>query len=360
MSKLNSKRMKELEKIAIDKWPESFKSVEADFTSGAVDFLEYTVEKPLARIRSLRNVLRDEFVQRNDAIDCCLASLISGVPALLIGPPGVAKSMVIRQIKKYLGENAKNFEYLLTKFTTPEELFGAAKLEELKQGSFIRDTKGKIPEADLVFIDEVFRGSSQILNTLLTISNEKIFHNPDPVDIPLLSVIGATNSANKDPELEAFYDRFPIRLLMESVFEEYESEVGVNQNEVAKSLLQRSLAMAVESESKVDPKEMPVSDDFRLLGLYVRKYAAANYNNNPDFINIFLTLRKEMEYSDRTLSQVFQFGIAHSMLSEETNKPKDDKIKQIFKLTCDNVQHAARVQMLIDGISNIPGTDPAP
>ena len=129
--------MKELEKLAIDKWPESFKSAETDFTSGDVDFLEYTVEKPLERIRSLRDVLREEFVQRNEAIDCCLASLISGVPALLIGPPGVAKSMVIRQIKNHLGENAKNFEYLLTKFTTPEELFGAAKLEELKQGAGI-------------------------------------------------------------------------------------------------------------------------------------------------------------------------------------------------------------------------------
>jgi MoxR-like ATPase len=111
------------------------------------------------------------------------------------------------------------FEWLLSKHTTPEELFGPPDIKKLTDpGVFQRKTEGKLPKAQIAFLDEIFRGSSMILNTLLTVVNEKHFHDGKGYKaIPLLGIVGASNLPPAEPELEAFFDRFPIRVWLDSL-----------------------------------------------------------------------------------------------------------------------------------------------
>ena len=118
---------------------------------------------------------------------------------------------------------ARYFQWLLTKFTTPEELFGAVSLRGLENDEYRRVTSGKLPEAHIAFLDEVFKASSSILNTLLTIMNERIFYNgTEKVRIPLISLFGASNELpSEEDELEALYDRFLLRYVVDYIKEDF-------------------------------------------------------------------------------------------------------------------------------------------
>jgi MoxR-like ATPase len=119
-------------------------------------------------------------------------------------------------------EGAEYFQWLLTRFTTPEELFGAVSLRGLEEDDYRRVTDHKLPTAHVAFLDEVFKGSSSILNTLLAILNERHFHNGrEVVEVPLLGLIGATNELPDEDDLEALYDRFLVRLVVEPIREDF-------------------------------------------------------------------------------------------------------------------------------------------
>ena len=129
---------------------------------------------------------------------------------LLIGPPGTAKSALARAIAQAFSGNY--FERLLTKFSTPEELFGPVSPKALEQDKFSRVISGKLPEAEFAFVDEVFKANSAILNSLLTLVNERVFHNDGaPIKCPLVTMFGASNELPEGKELEALFDRFLLR-----------------------------------------------------------------------------------------------------------------------------------------------------
>jgi MoxR-like ATPase len=163
----------------------------------------------LANIQQLRQDLAARFPERRDAIDGCLAAVLAGEHVLLLGPPGTAKSALVRAIAQAFG--GVYFERLLTKFSTLEELFGPVSLKALEQDRYERVTAGKLPEAEICVIDEVFKASSAILNSLLTAMNERIFHNGVPIQMPLVSLFGASNELPEGKELEALFDRFLLR-----------------------------------------------------------------------------------------------------------------------------------------------------
>ena len=157
--------------------------------------------------------LATEYVERHEVIEALVAAVIARRHVVLIGPPGTAKSSLIRDLAAGLG-GLQFFSWLLTEFSVPEELFGPLDISALEQGQYRRLTGGKLPDAELAFIDEVFKAGPAILNTLLSVMQERLFYNDgQPTPVPLISLIGASNETpTGEQELEALWDRFTVRL----------------------------------------------------------------------------------------------------------------------------------------------------
>ena len=176
-----------------------------------------------AKLLEIQNHLNASLIGRDNIIKSALLALVAKENSLLIGPPGTAKSLLARRISQTLQSLSENehtyFEYLLTKFSTPEEIFGPLSISELKQDRFLRNTQGYLPTAQVAFLDEIFKASSSILNALLTILNERKYHNgTTSTNVPLISLIGASNELpTGQSELSALYDRFLIRCFVDYV-----------------------------------------------------------------------------------------------------------------------------------------------
>jgi len=164
------------------------------------------------KIANIITQLTKDVYEREEVIAVSLLASLAGENIFLYGPPGVAKSLISRRLSKVF--DTKNyFEHLMSKFTTPEEVFGPISISELKKDNYIRKVDNYLPTADFAFLDEIWKSSPAILNTLLTIINEKKFKNANKViDVPLKSLISASNEIpNEDEGLEALYDRFLVR-----------------------------------------------------------------------------------------------------------------------------------------------------
>lgn len=164
------------------------------------------------KLKMLIENLNIGLIGKENIIKTSLLSILSQENLILFGPPGTAKSEISRRISSVI-DTGNYFEYLLTKFTTPEEIFGPLSIKELKEDRFYRKTEGYLPTVQIGFLDEIFKANSSILNTLLTIMNEKVFHNGSKKETTdLISLIGASNEdPSNDLELSALYDRFLVR-----------------------------------------------------------------------------------------------------------------------------------------------------
>jgi len=159
----------------------------------------------------LRNALVASFPERAGVIDSTLCALLAGEHAFYLGPAGTGKSALARAIAQAFGK--VYFEHLLTKFTTPTEIFGEVNLPEWQAtGVYTRNTAGYAPEAEIWFLDEVWKGSSAIVNALLTALNERRFRNGGTLTaLPLLTCIAASNELPEGEGLDPIYDRFLVR-----------------------------------------------------------------------------------------------------------------------------------------------------
>lgn len=173
------------------------------------------------KIEDLIDHLNHGLVERKAAIKLVLLTVLAGENIVLVGPPGTGKSLIARRMAQALGDtkNGGYFEYLLTKFSTPEEIFGPLSISELKADRFRRNTAGYLPSVELAFMDEVFKASSSILNALLTILNERIYHNgAEAQHVSLRTLIAASNELpTGQEELAALYDRFLLRCFVDYV-----------------------------------------------------------------------------------------------------------------------------------------------
>lgn len=168
--------------------------------------------------------IKSSFIGKDEVIDLMGVALVGGENLFLLGPPGTAKSAIVQELGRRL--NCRVFDYLLTRFTEPNELFGPFDIRRLRDGDLVTNTEGMLPEAEFIFLDELLNANSAILNSLLMVLNERIFRRGrETIQIPALMVIGASNHLPEDETLGALFDRFLLRVRCDNVANERLSEV---------------------------------------------------------------------------------------------------------------------------------------
>lgn len=163
--------------------------------------------------------LKQAFVGKDEIIDLMGIALLARENLFLLGPPGTAKSALVRSLANRI--DGRVFDYLLTKFTEPNELFGPFDIRKLRDGELLTNTEGMLPEADFVFLDELLNANSSILNSLLMALNERIFRRGrETRALPALFFVGASNRLPEDEALNALFDRFLLRVRCDNVPDE--------------------------------------------------------------------------------------------------------------------------------------------
>jgi len=178
--------------------------------------LDAEVLRVAAKVRDVGRALDERYLDKNELVRLLLVTLVAGEHMLIVGPPGTAKSALVRHLARLI--DARYFEYLLTRFSEPNEIFGPIDIKAFREGTYVRRVEAMLPDADIVFLDEIFKSNSAILNSLLSILNERrFFTGSASIRVPLSSLYGATNEVPNDDALGAVFDRFLVRASSENL-----------------------------------------------------------------------------------------------------------------------------------------------
>lgn len=236
----------------------------------------------LERFKQLLGEMNRGIYEKETEISLSLLAALAGESIILLGPPGVAKSMVARQLKTAFGD-AQSFEYLMSRFSTPDEIFGPVSIQKLKSSdTYERAMEGYLPTADVVFLDEIWKAGPAIQNTLLTVINEKIFRNGNrEMHLPLKLLVAASNELPAKGEgLEALWDRFVIRIESRPI-----------------KLEKNFRAMLLDSHADfLGPTDFTDSTDF---SGFTGGLGHADFADNADFSDLKITSEEYAEWTER-------------------------------------------------------------
>lgn len=171
----------------------------------------FSISDLARRLQDGARQLEQQFLGKEEIIRLLFISALAGEHMVMVGPPGTAKSAIVRAFAQVI--DARFFDYLLTRFTEPNEIFGPVDIQAFRQGTYRRRIDKMLPEAEVVFLDEIFKANSAILNSLLTLVNARRFtHGTSTVRVPLISLFAASNEVPTDEALSAIFDRFLLRV----------------------------------------------------------------------------------------------------------------------------------------------------
>ena len=239
----------------------------------------------LERFKQLLGEMNRGIYEKETEISLSLLAALAGESIILLGPPGVAKSMVARQLKTAF-RDAQSFEYLMSRFSTPDEIFGPVSIQKLKTSdTYERAMEGYLPTADVVFLDEIWKAGPAIQNALLTVINEKIFRNGNrEMHLPLKLLVAASNELPAKGEgLEALWDRFVIRIESRPI-----------------KLEKNFRAMLLDSHADfLGPTDFTDSTDSTDFSGFTGGLGHADFADNADFSDLKITAEEYAEWTER-------------------------------------------------------------
>jgi MoxR-like ATPase len=301
-------------------------------------------ESVVARLRrEVIEPLKQRFVGRDEVIDLIALAVVAGEHLFLFGPPGTAKSALIRQLAGAV--RGRYFEYMLTRFSEPNEIFGPIDIARLREGTVVTVTAGMLPEAELVFLDELFNANSAILNNLLTVLNERVYRRgAETHRLPLLSLFSASNHLPEDEALRALFDRFLLRCHVKNL-----------RPEAMPRLLQAGWALegAAPPESAVSTAE--------LAGLHTKLYQVDLAGVTEPYIELVGKVRDlGVAFSDRRSVKVLKLLAASALLcGRESANPSD---LWVLRYVWDREEQIEPLAALANGVleqhADVPGRHP--
>lgn len=288
--------------------------------------------------RRVIDPLKSRFVGRDEVIDLIALAVVAGEHLFLFGPPGTAKSLLVRRFSQEV--RCRYFEYLLTRFSEPNELFGPVDLVRLREGVVATVVKGMLPEAEFAFLDELFNANSAILNNLLTVLNERIFRRgAETHRLPLLSVFAASNQLPEDDALKALFDRFLLRCRVDSLGREQ-----------LPALLAAGWALEGNTSS-TSSDDAPTADDLRELNQLIR---SVDLNRVlPTYVDAVGKIRDlGVAISDRRAIKILKLIAASAVLCDRTEADRSDL--WVLRYVWDRVEQIIPLGNLVLGLLQEP------
>lgn len=272
------------------------------------------------RISKLLEALNKGVYERELELRLALLSSIAGESIFLLGPPGVAKSLVARKLK-FAYKDASVFEYLMSRFSTPDEIFGPVSIKKLKNDDeYERVVEKYLPTADVVFLDEIWKAGPSIQNALLTVVNEKIFRNGNKeIKVPMKALLSASNELPaKGQGLEALWDRFLVRLVVEGIGEEENFNKMISEKlnayeDSVDSACKISNDEYKEWDKKIDDVVVP-ENVFKVIRA-IRSYIADHNTKDGNEDNV----ENQIYVSDRRWRKIVRLMRASAFLNDRNN-----------------------------------------
>lgn len=288
-----------------------------------------------AKMQRIGAEMNNLFVEREELIKLMQLAVCTGTNLLMLGPPGTAKSAVTQELCSRI-EQANYFQWMLNKTSDPSEILGSFSIKEMENDRFVRVTKGKLPEAHIAFMDEVFKSNAPTLNTLLTIMNERIFYNDGLANpVPLIAMFGASNEGPEDETLDALYDRFIFRINVQ-----YVHDAANKKRMHANYIDQRAGLLGLAGKSTITLDEIQTLQE-----------AAKNVKVTKDLVNKFIRLiadleRQAIHVSDRRQNECFKVMQGNAILNARNQVCLDD-FKSLTYVLWEKEEHIPIIESAI-------------